>query len=231
MLTLLKLQLPETLRAVAPLIIVVSVLQFTVVGAPSPIFLQFLAGAVLVTLGLLLLLTGIDFGILPMGRFIGGKLAEKHSVWLLLTVAFALGFATTAAEPDVLVLARQVDEASKGALPSLATVYVISAGVGLFVAIAFFRVLRGFSMRALLFALFAAMIALTAAAPPEWIPLAYDAGSVTTGALTGPVVLAVALGVSSVIAGRSAVNDGFGLLGIASIGPIVVILIVAWLAQ
>src|SRR5690606_18676407 len=166
---------------------------------------------------LLLLLTGIDFGILPMGRFIGGKLAEKRSVALLLAVAFALGFATTAAEPDVLVLAQQVDEASRGTLPSQPTVYVISAGVGLFVALAFFRVLRGFSMRVLLFVLFAVMIALTFVAPPEWIPLAYDAGSVTTGALTGPVVLAVALGVSSVMAGRSAVNDGFGLLGIASI--------------
>ena len=231
MLTLLKLQLPETLRAVAPLIIVVSVLQLTVVGAPPPIFLQFLAGAVLVTLGLLLLLTGIDFGILPMGRFIGGKLAEKRSLWLLLAVAFALGFATTAAEPDVLVLARQAEQASQGTLPSQPTVYVISAGVGLFVAVAFFRVVRGFSMRALLLVLLAAMIALTLVAPPQWIPLAYDAGSVTTGALTGPVVLAVALGVSSVIAGRSAVDDGFGLLGIASIGPIIVILLVAWLAQ
>ena len=68
-------------------------------------------------------------------------------------------------------------------------------------------------------------------APPEWVPLAYDAGSVTTGALTGPVVLAVSLGVSSVIAGRSAVDDGFGLLGIGSIGPIIVILIIAWLAR
>jgi hypothetical protein len=105
MITLLKLKLPETLRAVAPLIIVVCVLQFTVVGAPTAVFLQFLAGSVLVTVGLLLLLTGIDFGILPMGRFIGAKLAEKGSLWLLLIVAFALGFATTAAEPDVLVLA------------------------------------------------------------------------------------------------------------------------------
>jgi len=231
MLALLKLKLPETLRAVAPLIIVVSVLQFAVVGASAEVFLQYLAGAVLVTLGLLLLLTGIDFGILPMGRFIGGKLAEKNSLSLLLIVAFALGFATTAAEPDVLVLAGQVEEASRGALPSQPIIYVIAAGVGLSIAVAFFRVVRGFSMRALLTALFASTIALTFAAPPEWVPLAYDAGSVTTGALTGPVVLAVSLGVSSVIAGRSAVDDGFGLLGIGSIGPIIVILIIAWLAR
>lgn len=231
MLTLLKLRLPETLRAVAPLILVVCVLQFTVVGASAEVFLQYLAGAALVTVGLLLLLTGIDFGILPMGRFIGGKLAEKNSLSLLLIVAFALGFATTAAEPDVLVLAGQVEEASQGALPRQPIIYVISAGVGVSVAIAFFRVVRGFSMRVLLTALFATTIALTFAAPAEWVPLAYDAGSVTTGALTGPVVLAVSLGVSAVIAGRSAVDDGFGLLGIGSIGPIIVILLIASLAR
>ena len=134
MLTLLKLKLAETLRAVAPLIIVICVLQVTVVGASTALFVQFLVGSVLVTAGLLLLLTGIDFGILPMGRFIGGKLADRSSLWLLLAVAFALGFATTAAEPDVLVLAAQVDEASRGSLPGQPMVYVIAAAVGLLIA-------------------------------------------------------------------------------------------------
>lgn len=231
MIALLKLKLSETLRAVAPLVIAVCVLQITVVGAPIATFLQFVAGSVLVTLGLLLLLTGIDFGILPMGRFIGSKLAERSSVSLLLTVAFALAFATTAAEPDVLVLAAQVDEASQGALPSQPIVYVIAASVGLFVVVGFLRVVRGFSMEWQLTAMYAVMIALTLLAPPALAPLAYDAGSVTTGAVTGPVVLAVALGVSTVIAGRSAADDAFGLLGVASIGPIVVILLIAWLTQ
>jgi hypothetical protein len=231
MITLLKLKLAETLRAVAPLIVVVSLLQFTVVGASTAVFLQYLAGSVLVSVGLLLLLTGIDFGILPMGRFIGARLAEKSSLSLLLLVAFALGFATTAAEPDVLVLAGEVGEASRGTLPSQPMVYVIAAGVGLFVVIGFFRVVLGFSMRWQLTAMYALMIALTFLAPATLIPLGYDAGSVTTGALTGPVVLAVALGVSSVIAGRSAVEDAFGLLGVASIGPVIVILAIGWLAR
>lgn len=231
MLTLLKLKLAETLRAVAPLILVVCVLQFTIVGAPMAIFLQFVAGSVLVTVGLLLLLTGIDFGILPMGRFIGAKLAGRSALWSLLTVAFALGFATTAAEPDVLVLAAQVDDASQGSLPGQPMVYVIALAVGLFVVIGFLRLLLGFSMRWQLTAMFGLMLALTFLAPAMLLPLAYDAGSVTTGALTGPVVLAVALGASSVIAGRSTVDDAFGLLGVASIGPIIVILSIGWFAR
>jgi hypothetical protein len=228
MLTLLKLKSGETLRAVAPLILVVCVLQFTVVGAPTGIFVQFLAGSVLVTVGLLLLLTGIDFGIIPMGRFIGGKLADRSSFWLLLAVAFALGFATTAAEPDVLVLAAQADQASKGSLPGQPIVYVIAAAVGLFVVIGFLRLVLGFSMRWQLTVMCALMLALTFLAHGMLVPLAYDAGSVTAGALMGPVVLAVALGVSAVIAGRSTVDDAFGLLGVASIGPIIVILAIGW---
>ncbi len=231
MLTLLKLKLAETLRAVAPLILVVCVLQFTVVGASTAEFARFLGGAVLVTVGLLLLLTGIDFGILPMGRFIGARLADRSSLWWLLAVAFALGFATTAAEPDVLVLASQVDAASQGSLPGQPMVYVIAVAVGLFVVIGFLRLVLGFSMRWQLTAMYASMLALTFLAHGTLVPLAYDAGSVTTGALTGPVVLAVALGVSSVIAGRSAVDDAFGLLGVASIGPIIVILAIAWFTR
>jgi hypothetical protein len=231
MITLLKLKLAETLRAVAPLIVVSCVLQFTVVNASTEVFLQFLAGSVLVTLGLLLLLAGIDFGILPMGRFIGARLAERRSLSQLLIVVFALGFATTVAEPDVLVLADQVDAASGGTQPSQPMVYVIAAGVALFVVIGFLRIILGFSMRWQLTAMYALTIGLTFLAPAALVPLAYDAGSVTTGALAGPVLLAVALGVSSVIAGRSAVHDAFGLLGASSIGPIVVILMIGWLTR
>jgi hypothetical protein len=75
------------------------------------------------------------------------------------------------------------------------------------------------------------MIGLSLVARSQLVPLAYDAGSVTTGVLTAPVVLALALGLSSVIARRSAVSDGFGLLGLASVGPIIVILLLGLLIR
>lgn len=229
MLALLKDKLFETLRAVAPLIAVVSVLQFTLVGASPAVFLQFLAGSTLVTLGLLLLFAGIDLGLLPMGRFIGAALSQKKSLSLMLVVAFALGFATTAAEPDVLVLAGQAEAAAQGTLSAQPLVYLIAAGVGLFVTVAMLRVVWGFSMAWQLTVVYALMIVLTLLAPSALAPLAYDAGSVTTGVLTGPVVLALAMGVSSVLAGRTAVADGFGLLGMASVGPIIVLLLLGLL--
>src|SRR5690606_26682973 len=130
MIALLKLKLAATLRAVGPLILAGCVLQLTIVDASPAIFAQYVFGSVLVTVGLLLLLTGIDFGLWPMGRSIAAKLADASSVALRLIVAFALVVATTAAEPDVLMLAALVEEASKGAPPRQPIVYVIAAAVG-----------------------------------------------------------------------------------------------------
>jgi hypothetical protein len=225
MLTLLRARLPEAARAVAPLVAVVSALQVLVVQAPLSLFVQFLVGSCLAMFGMLLLFAGVDIGILPMGRFIGAELPRKGSMALILAMAFALGFATTVAEPDVLVLSAQVEAASQGTLRGQWLTYVIATGVGLFTALGLLRVVRGFSMTVLLSGVYAVMILLSLVAPERIVPLAYDAGSVTTGVLSAPVVLALALGLASVLSGRSAVNDGFGLLGLASVGPIIVVLL------
>lgn len=225
MLALIRERLPEALKAIAPLVALAVLLQITVVHAPLVLFLEFLLGSILATAGILLLFVGVEMGILPMGRFIGAELPKKGSLKLILAIAFALGFATTVAEPDVVVLASQVQSASQGAISAQPLTYVIAAGVGAFTAVALGRVVYGYSMRSLLAVTYAVMILLTFLAPPDFIPLAYDAGSVTTGVLTTPVVLALAIGLSSVLAGRSAASDGFGLLGLGSAGAIIAVLI------
>jgi hypothetical protein len=226
---LLKEKLLDVLKAVAPLIGIVCILQATVVHARIGLFLQFLAGSILAVIGMLLLFIGIDLGILPMGRFIGAELPKKGSIALIIAVGFCLGFATTIAEPDVLVLSQQVDAVSRGTISGRAIMYVIAFGIAAFAAIAMGRIVLGWSMRSLLTGAYALVIALALVAPARFTPLAFDAGSVTTGVLSAPVVIAVAIGLSSVLAGRSAVLDGFGLLGFASIGPIAVVLLLGLL--
>jgi hypothetical protein len=231
MISLLKERGLEVVQAVGPLVVAACVLQLVLVEAPAGLFLRFLAGSVLAMAGMLLLFAGIDLGVLPMGRFIGAELPNKGSLWLIAAVAFAIGFATTVAEPDVLVLSAQVEAASQGAMAGHSLTYLIATGVGIFVAFGLLRVVWGFSMTWLLAVVYALMIGLSLVARSQLVPLAYDAGSVTTGVLTAPVVLALALGLSSVIARRSAVSDGFGLLGLASVGPIIVILLLGLLIR
>ncbi len=225
MLSALKERFLEVARAVAPLIITVCVLQLLVIHAPAVDVLRFLAGAVLAVVGMMLLFMGIDIGVLPMGRFIGAELPRKGSLALILAVAFALGFATTVAEPDVLVLAEQVQSASLSRISARFLIYIIASGLGVFAAVALLRVVYGFSMTVLLTITYGLLIVLSLVTPAGIVPLAFDAGSVTTGVLTAPVVIALAMGLSSVIAGRSAVSDGFGLLGFASVGPIIAVML------
>lgn len=231
MLQLLKEKLLEVIKAFAPLIIVVCVLQFTLVKAPTALFLQFLIGSLMAIGGMVFFFIGIDIGILPMGRFIGAELPQRGSLLLIIGVAFSFGFATTVAEPDVLVLSKQVDAISRGAISGNTVLYVTAIGVGIYVAMAMLRIVYGIRMTYLLAASYSIVILLSFFTPAEFVPLAYDSGSVTTGALTAPVVIALALGLSSVLAGRSTVSDGFGLLGFASVGPIIAVMIMGILLR
>jgi hypothetical protein len=215
----------EVIRATAPLIIVIIILQFTLVKASAGVFVQFLIGAVMVIAGMIFFLLGIEVGILPAGKTVGAGLIEKRSLWLIIAVVFLIGFATTIAEPDVLVLSKQADTITKGAVSANSLVYIIGIGLAFFVTMAMMRIILGFRIAYLLTASYLVVIILSFFAPPDFISLAFDSGSVTTGALTTPVVIALGLGLSSVLAGRSAISDGFGLLGIASIGPIVAVMI------
>lgn len=227
----LKRRLVDVLQTVAPLIGVVCLLQLTLVQAPVALFLQFLAGSVLIIAGMFLIFLGVDYGILPMGRFVGAELPRKGSVTLIVLVGFAMGFATTVAEPDVLVLAAQVDEISRGDINRLIVLSVTALGVATFVALAMARIIYDVSIRTLLTASLVAVLALSYVTPDKFVPMAYDAGSVTTGVLTTPVVISIAIGLTSVLAGRSTVSDGFGLLGFASIGAIIAVMIMGLAMQ
>jgi len=217
-------KLIEVLKAVMPLIAVVCLLQVTIIHAPLELFVQFLVGSALAIAGMLVLFLGIDVGILPMGRFIGAELPKRGSLLLIVCVAFATGFATTVAEPDVLVLADQIGVASKDAVSGQVVLYVVGLGVAVLTAVAMVRVVLGWSIRQLVTIAYLLMLLLALLTPADFVPMAFDAGSVTTGVLTAPVVLALAIGLSSVLAGRSAVTDGFGLLGLASTGAILAVL-------
>ena len=220
-------KLHEVIKAAAPLVAVVIVVQIGFVHAPWAEFLQFLAGTFLVVIGMVLLFAGVEFGILPMGQFIGGELPKKGSLLLIVGVAFALGFATTVAEPDVLILAAQAGTVSGGEISRREVLYVTAIGVALFTGLAMLRIIFAWSMPRLLAAAYGLMLLLSLVTPDRYVPLAYDAGSVTTGVLTAPVLISMAFGVSAVLARRSPVADGLGLLGFASIGPVLAIMLLA----
>jgi hypothetical protein len=122
-----------------------------------------------------------------MCKFLGAELPLKSSLLLIAAVAFFLGFVTTVTEPDVLILAGKVDNISRGAIAGDLVKYAMALGVGIFVSLAMLRIVFGFRMTYLLTAAYSMSIILSFFTPAGFEPLAYDAGSVTTGALTAPV--------------------------------------------
>lgn len=222
---LLKATTLEVIKAISPLIVIIIILQFFLVKAPGSVFLQFLISTVMIIAGMTLFLLGIEIGILPAGKTVGAGLMGRRSLWLVIAVAFLIGFSVTIAEPDVIVLSGQAGEISQGSIPGTSLLYIIGIGVGIFTVLAMLRIIVGFPLTYLFAICYAVIIVMAFFTPPDYVSLAFDAGSATTGALTAPIVLSLGLGLSSVLAGRSAIKDGFGLLGLASIGPIIAVMI------
>ncbi len=223
--TRLKHTLYEVLMAVMPITLVVTILQVVLISLPLVDFLRFLLGSFMVMLGLTLFLQGVKMGFLPMGETIGSKLPQEASLVVILLVAFTLGFVVTLAEPDVRVLAYQVDVVSEGEIARNVLILAVALGVAVFVCMAILRIILGFPIAYLLAAGYTAVLILSFFTPAHFVPISFDAGGVTTGPVTVPFILALGIGTASVLGGRSSITDGFGLVGLASIGPILAVMI------
>lgn len=210
----------EVAQAVAPIVAVIIIIQVFLMKTPLPTIVLFLLGSAMVVIGIALFLLGVKIGLLPMGETIGSEMPKSGSLTLIVAVAFLFGLLATIAEPDVRVLTSMVQTVSNGTIPQDPLILVIAVGVGFFVATAILRILYNVPIAWLFCAGYAAVLILSFFTPAEYLPIAFDAGGVTTGPVTVPFILALGIGVSSVLGGRSALKDGFGLIGLASIGPI-----------
>ncbi|HAP32309.1 MAG TPA: DUF1538 domain-containing protein [Firmicutes bacterium] len=215
----------EVVFAMLPVVLVVTILQFTLLHLPGEVLWRFFGGAVMVGGGLFLFLLGVQIGMLPMGETIGSAVAQQGKLWLLLLFGFILGFIITVAEPDVRVLAMQVDLVSGGAISRSVLVYTIALGVGIFVALAMLRTIFNIPLAYLLIPGYALIFAIAAFAPPRFIPVSFDAGGVTTGPMAVPFILALGVGVTAVLGGKRTTADRFGLVALASIGPVLAVLL------
>ena len=208
-----------------PITAVVFVLQFTLIWLPLPIFLQFLAGLAMVSVGLILFLWGVQVAMLPIGELIGAALPRMGKAWLVVFFGVLLGFAATMAEPDVRVLAMQVDQVSAGDISKNLLIYTVAIGVAFFVGLAMLRIILNIPITWLLVVGYALVFLLASFTPAHFVPVSFDAGGVTTGPMTVPFILALGVGVASVLGGKNASTDGFGLVALASIGPILAVLL------
>jgi hypothetical protein len=204
---------------------VVGIILFILPGTAPELMIRFFAGAAMVAGGLFLFLVGVRVGLLPIGEAIGSELVSKGSLWFLLVASFLFGLVITIAEPDVRVLAYQVDLASGGSIGNNLLILAVAIGVGFFVALALLRILLGIPIAYLLTAGYLIIIVLSFLTPADFVAISFDAGGVTTGPMAVPFILALGVGATAVLGGKSKVSETFGLIGLASIGPVISVML------
>lgn len=220
--TKLREKLDEALSAVLPIIAIVLALSLTIAPITSSVLLAFLLGGVLLVAGMMFFTLGAELAMEPMGEQVGGRITKTRKLWIILPTGFLLGALITISEPDLQVLAGQVQS-----IPNNVLIFSVAGGVGLFLTLALLRMLLGVKLRTLLLVFYAAVIALAFAAPADFLAVAFDAGGVTTGPMTVPFILSFGVGISAIRSDSKAQGDSFGLIALCSVGPIIAVLILS----
>ena len=220
-------KIKEVLLSVLPITLLVIILNFTLVPIDNEMLIRFLIGSVFVVLGLGIFLLGAHLGIGPIGNLMGHTIAKTNKSYIVGILGFILGFLITIAEPDLQILAAQVSLASGGIIGSTLILVVVSIGVGVMVAIGLLRILYGRPLNRIFIITYSIIFILGIIVSEEFLAISVDASGATTGAMTTPFILALGYGVSQLKGGKTSEEDSFGMVGLASAGPIFAIMIMS----
>ena len=219
-------KIKEALVSALPITVIVYILSLT------PLFdfsqaelITFTVGAVMLVLGIGLFNLGADLAMTPMGTHVGAGLSKQRKLGLLLGVCFVLGMLITIAEPDLQVLANQVSAVMNGTV----LIYAVGFGVGAFLVVAVMKIVFKKSLSQMLMffymLLFALALLLVVGGNDSLLPLSFDSGGVTTGPITVPFIMALGVGISSVLGDRRSKENSFGLVALCSVGPVLAVLV------
>ncbi len=225
MLRVFYIKIKESALSVLPVTLIVLLLNLTpLVSFSWRESLVFFISAAILILGMALFNLGADMAMTPMGEQVGSGLSRSRSLWLLLFVCFLLGVFITVAEPDLSVLAAQVEDV----LDSSLLVITVGIGVGLFLVLAILRIVTRQSLSGLLMFFYMLLFALASlvvtAGNGGFLPLAFDSGGVTTGPITVPFIMALGVGVAATLGGKNASENSFGLVALCSVGPVLAVM-------
>ncbi len=228
----------NTIRDVAPIVILIAVFQIFIIKRSIPNLKSVVFGVVLVILGLAFFLMGLEQALFPVGElmakqlsdpvFIGenysGALTDWQAYYWVYIFAALIGFATTIAEPSLYAVAIKANEVSGGTIGAFYLRVVVAIGVAFALVVGTYRIVVGDSLATYIMVGYVVVVIQTLFVKKDLVALAYDSGGVTTSTVTVPIVAALGLGLASVVPGRNPAIDGFGLIAFASVFPIITVL-------
>lgn len=227
----------QTVFDVLPIVAILAFFQYGVLRRRVPRGASVAIGFAYVVAGLTLFLVGLETALFPMGRTMARQMTDPaftgadptapvraaDYVWVYVFAA-AVGFATTIAEPALIAVGLKAEEVSGGSIRATGLRVAVAIGVAFGVSLGTWRIVEGLPLHWLIMAGYVVVVVQTLLAPKAIIPLAYDSGGVTTSTVTVPLVAALGLGLATQIPGRSPLIDGFGLIALASLFPMITVM-------
>jgi hypothetical protein len=219
------------IRDVLPIIAVVLAFQYFVIRKAMAHVHMVMVGFVMVIIGLYAFVVGLKMGLFPIGQSMAEQLIALDRWLFVYLFAFAIGFATTLAEPALIAIGQKAEEAAQGKLDGNMIRMLVALGVAVGITIGVHRIISGDSIHFYVMGGYAIVILLTFLSPKYIVALAYDLGGVTTSEVTVPLITALGIGLATQIEGRNVMIDGFGLIAFASIFPIISVMAYAILVE
>ena len=211
----------STLRGTAigfgPLVAIILILQFTLLHFPRIKFRNIVFGMIYSFIGIVIFLTGVDYGFVDVGRYLGQTISQNYSPILVVALALVFGGIVVIAEPAVWVLTKQVENVTAGRIRKSLVMIFLCIGVSVAVALAMVRIFFKINYLWFVFVGVGASLLMTFFSPPLFTGIAFDSGGVASGPMSTTFLLAFALGVSG------SAEMGFGLVGLIAISPLIAI--------
>ncbi len=221
--TLLKDVVVEVMIAIGLIIAFFIVLQVTILKLPKKKLKRIAIGIVYTVLGLVIFLTAVNVGFMPIGFKLGGALANAGD-YVLIIVGFVLGFVVVLAEPAVHVLNNQVEEITEGRVSKRSMLIALSVGVGISLGLSMIRLIFGFSLLYYLIPGYVLSLGLSFFVPKMYTAIAFDSGGVASGPLTSSFILPLAVGACATLRGVDEVMDfAFGIVAMVAMTPLITI--------
>jgi len=214
----------KTMKAfgsVLPITIIVLIASVALVPMPSGNILLFIAGAALLIVGMGFFTLGADMALKPMGEGIGVQFAKRSQLFFVLVVSFVLGAIIITADPDLQIAAKQFDNV----ISYWHLAFTVALGMGYTLLIAVLRSLFKIRLSILLLVFYGIILGVSYFTPDLFIPISFESGAIATGPVVVPFVLAIGVGMASLRCNKNSLDESFGLLALAIIGPVLATLV------
>ena len=199
------------------------VLQIVYLKLPVKKLIQIGVGILYTFAGLLIFLSAVEIGFMPIGYKLGTELANNHPA-LLIGFGFIIGMLVVLAEPAVHVLNKQVEEITDGAVSKKSMMLALSIGVGISIGLSMLRIICDFNILYYLIPGYFISLGLSFFVPGLYTAIAFDSGGVASGPLTSTFILPMSVGACFILQGQEKImSNAFGIVAMVAMTPLITI--------